>query len=123
MKIDPNIPETGEQLAKSNNGPDTCCYEYCDPFSVYKGICAYCESYEIEPIPLPQDHQLHLHEFEKHHQRQGTELVSFMQFLLFKKEEELVHRDLNVEDKKMEKKNKNSNYGIYFQTVATNIGY
>lgn len=44
--IDPNIPETGEQLAKSNNGPDNCCYEYCDPHTVYNGVCVYCDSIE-----------------------------------------------------------------------------
>lgn len=46
---DPNIPETGDQLAKSNNGPDNCCYEYCDPFSVYRGVCTYCDSVEVPP--------------------------------------------------------------------------
>lgn len=55
---DPNIPETGEQLAKSNNGPDTCCYEYCDPFSVYSGICAHCDKDDIQSNLLPYiDHQ------------------------------------------------------------------
>lgn len=57
--IDPNIPETGEQLVKSNNGPDTCCYEYCDSFSVYKGVCAYCDSIEIDSkdITITQESQ------------------------------------------------------------------
>lgn len=47
--IDPNIPETGEQLSKSNNGPDDCCYEYCSSISVEKGVCAYCDSIEPDP--------------------------------------------------------------------------
>lgn len=51
--IDPNIPETGEQLVKSNSGPDTCCYEYCDQFTVYKGLCARCDSTEIESSKVP----------------------------------------------------------------------
>lgn len=38
---DLNIPETGEQLLKSNNGINTCCYRYCG--SVYDGVCAHCE--------------------------------------------------------------------------------
>lgn len=49
INIDPNIPETGEQLAKSNNGPDDCCYEYCSSISVGKGVCAYCDSIEPDP--------------------------------------------------------------------------
>lgn len=39
---DPNIPETGDQLAKSNSGPDNCCYRYCSS-SVYGGVCPYCD--------------------------------------------------------------------------------
>lgn len=54
LSLDPNIPETGQQLAKSNNGPHTCCYEYCDPFSVYSGICAYCEKDDIQSNLLPE---------------------------------------------------------------------
>lgn len=52
--IDPNIPETGEQLAKSNNGPSNCCYEYCDPIAVYKGVCTYCDSTEDGSIDNSQ---------------------------------------------------------------------
>lgn len=36
---DPNIPETGEQLARSNHGPDNCCYRYC---SASADVCAVC---------------------------------------------------------------------------------
>lgn len=39
---DPNIPETGDQLAKSNSGPENCCYRYCS-VSVYDGLCPYCD--------------------------------------------------------------------------------
>lgn len=49
INTDPNIPETGDQLAKSNNGPDSCCYEYCHTFSVYRGICSQCDSLEVDP--------------------------------------------------------------------------
>lgn len=45
--IDLNIPETGDQLIKSNNGIDICCYHYCG--TVFDGICAHCE------IPTEQD--------------------------------------------------------------------
>ncbi|XP_055315527.1 uncharacterized protein LOC129575665 [Sitodiplosis mosellana] len=55
---DPNIPETGEQLAKSNNGADNCCYEYCNSFSVYMGACAYCDSVEPDPADSQTDVQL-----------------------------------------------------------------
>lgn len=55
IQLDPNIPETGEQLARSNNGPATCCYEYCDHRSVYKGICAYCNETEGDPADLPAE--------------------------------------------------------------------
>lgn len=56
--LDPNIPETGEQLARSNNGPDTCCYVHCDPTSVYKGICAYCNETEGDiPTQEASSHQ------------------------------------------------------------------
>lgn len=41
-QIDPNIAETGEQLIKSNNGPDACCYQYCSQESVYHSICTFC---------------------------------------------------------------------------------
>lgn len=39
---DPNIPETGDQLTKSNSGPENCCYRYCSG-SVYDGLCPYCD--------------------------------------------------------------------------------
>lgn len=39
---DPNIPETGKQLERSNSGPDSCCYRYCSA-SVYDGICSVCD--------------------------------------------------------------------------------
>lgn len=41
-RTDPNIPETGDQLVKSNNGPENCCYRYCSS-SVYDGLCSYCD--------------------------------------------------------------------------------
>lgn len=79
ISIDPNIPETGEQLAKSNNGPDTCCYEYCDPFSVYSGICAHCEKDDIQSNLLPQiDHQ-HIFEPETNENK-----VSFIHSIHFR---------------------------------------
>lgn len=40
---DPNIPETGEQLAKSNHGPDDCCYRYCSSYAT-DGVCAVCQT-------------------------------------------------------------------------------
>lgn len=40
---DPNIAETGEQLLKSNNSPDDCCYKYCNDTIVYYGICSNCK--------------------------------------------------------------------------------
>lgn len=46
--LDPNIPETGEQSLKSNRGPDSCCYQYCDLFAVYNGICPHCNFNEME---------------------------------------------------------------------------
>ncbi|GAB0086270.1 uncharacterized protein DMENIID0001_002930 [Sergentomyia squamirostris] len=39
--LDPNIPEVGEQLAKSNHGPDNCCYNYCG--SPGEGLCSECD--------------------------------------------------------------------------------
>ncbi|XP_059612671.1 uncharacterized protein LOC132259137 [Phlebotomus argentipes] len=39
--LDPNIPETGEQFYKSNNGPDNCCYWYCG--SPGEGLCSQCD--------------------------------------------------------------------------------
>jgi hypothetical protein len=36
--IDPNIPETGQQRHKSNNGLVDCCYEYCN-----NGLCTTCD--------------------------------------------------------------------------------
>lgn len=55
---DPNIPETGEQLAKSNNGPYNCCYEYRDPNEVYKGVYANCDQIESTPTDNPTEIQL-----------------------------------------------------------------
>lgn len=53
LYTDPNIPETGEQLVRSNNGPNTCCYEYCDAASVYSGICAACNLEDADPGDVP----------------------------------------------------------------------
>uniref|UniRef100_A0A1B0CHM1 Putative mucin-5ac-like protein n=2 Tax=Lutzomyia longipalpis TaxID=7200 RepID=A0A1B0CHM1_LUTLO len=39
--LDPNIPETGEQFHKSNNGPENCCYTYCG--SPGEGLCSQCD--------------------------------------------------------------------------------
>ncbi|XP_055706672.1 uncharacterized protein LOC129803872 isoform X2 [Phlebotomus papatasi] len=39
--LDPNIPETGEQFYKSNNGPENCCYKYCG--SPGEGLCSQCD--------------------------------------------------------------------------------
>lgn len=41
---DPNIPETGDQMLKSNHGPDSCCYEYCEN----NRICARCNWTALE---------------------------------------------------------------------------
>jgi len=30
LVLDPNIPETGEQLERSSFGPEDCCFRYCD---------------------------------------------------------------------------------------------
>lgn len=40
--LDPNIPETGRQVDRSNSGPDSCCYRYCSA-SVFDGLCAVCD--------------------------------------------------------------------------------
>lgn len=37
---DPNIDETSEQIQKSNNGPENCCYHFCEE----NKICATCDS-------------------------------------------------------------------------------
>lgn len=29
-------------MIKSNNGPDSCCYQYCSQESVYKSVCTFC---------------------------------------------------------------------------------
>lgn len=42
---DQNIQETGDQLIKSNNGPDNCCYRYCG--SSVDGICLNCDSLKV----------------------------------------------------------------------------
>lgn len=55
LHIDPNIPETGEQLVRSNNGPNTCCYEYCDAASIYSGICAACNLEDADPGDVPSN--------------------------------------------------------------------
>lgn len=41
-KPDPNIPETGAQLARSNHGADNCCYRYCST-NPADGVCAVCD--------------------------------------------------------------------------------
>lgn len=28
---------------KSNNGPASCCYQYCSQKSVYEGLCTFCD--------------------------------------------------------------------------------
>lgn len=68
--IDPNIPETGDQLAKSNNGPDNCCYEYCDPFSVYKGTCSRCDTFEVDPTDSPAIASERQKQLQQQHQQQ-----------------------------------------------------
>uniref|UniRef100_A0A336N094 CSON009792 protein n=1 Tax=Culicoides sonorensis TaxID=179676 RepID=A0A336N094_CULSO len=39
---DPNVHETVEQAEKSNNGPDDCCYWYCN--GPHDGLCTNCPS-------------------------------------------------------------------------------
>lgn len=70
MLADANIPETGDQLRKSNSGPDDCCYEYCG--SPMHGICSKCNNIrnmnktnslvdvivEDKPDELPQCQQI-----------------------------------------------------------------
>lgn len=29
-------------MIKSNNGPDSCCYQYCSQESVYQSVCTFC---------------------------------------------------------------------------------
>lgn len=29
-------------MIKSNNGPDSCCYQYCSQESVYQSVCKFC---------------------------------------------------------------------------------
>ncbi|KAL5286559.1 hypothetical protein ACFFRR_007906 [Megaselia abdita] len=41
--LDPNIPETGEQLRKSSDGPPECCYTYCG--HPEDGLCTYCDEF------------------------------------------------------------------------------
>lgn len=61
---DLNIPETGDQLVKSNNGLDTCCYRYCG--SVYDEICAHCEVSTEQDVNdstvIGLEKQSHVHE-------------------------------------------------------------
>uniref|UniRef100_T1H0V1 Uncharacterized protein n=1 Tax=Megaselia scalaris TaxID=36166 RepID=T1H0V1_MEGSC len=44
--LDPNIPETGEQLRKSSDGPPECCYTYCG--YPEDGLCTYCDEFANE---------------------------------------------------------------------------